>query len=529
MSSKSIKRTALLSSIALLGAVVSGCGNGGGSEASSSPSSSPSSSSSASNPASTDAATPQATADSGKKIKLEVIETGNNLPAPDQDIIKKELDKALNVDFNLTVYASGDDYKNQLNVRMASGNFPDLFALDRQQLIEFSKQGLLLDLTPYMDRLKQASDFIGEENVKKGAVGGKIFAISKSSQIPYNTYFIRKDWLDNLKLEVPKTIEDLKAVAAAFTNDDPDQNGKKDTFGLTGGELNGAFAPVFGAFGVGSPGSIYEKDGKLMNALYDPAMKDALAFIKDMIATGSVDPELLANTALQHQEKAFKGQAGIIWIDWPNMTKENMIEQIKAVNPKAEWIQMEPPAGPAGKFDGSWEIGNTPGRYAIPKALEKDPEKLQRVFDLLNYVSDPKGGSLLVQFGVEGTHFTKEGDKIVMTDKAGEVGYSWLYQFTGRPELSYLQTKFVPQAAFIKFAGDQPRIQTLNGFVDLPEGYVASDADRYIKEELAKFAYGQRDLGEYDKFLKTLETTMKYKLFMDAAQAQLTALGYGTK
>ncbi|MFC3797972.1 extracellular solute-binding protein [Cohnella sp. GCM10012308] len=526
MSSKSIKRaSALLTSFALLGAVVSGCGNGGGSEASSSPASP----SSASNPPNTDSASPTASANTDKKIKLEVIETGNNLPPPDQDIIKKELDKALNVDFNLTVYASGDDYKNQLNVRMASGNFPDLFALDRQQLIEFSKQGLLLDLTPYMDRLKQVTDFIGEENVKKGAVGGKVYAISKSSQIPYNTYFIRKDWLDNLGLEVPKTIEDLKAVAAAFTNDDPDKNGKKDTFGLTGAELNGAFAPVFGAFGVGTPGSVYEKDGKLVNALYDPAMKDALAFIKDMIATGSVDPELLANTAMQHQEKAFKGQAGIIWIDWPNMTKENMIEQIKAVNPKAEWIQIEPPAGPAGKFDGAWEIGNTPGRYAIPKALEKDPEKLQRVFDLLNYVSDPAGGSMLVQFGVEGTHYTKDGDKVVMTDKAGEVGYSWLYQFTGRPEMAYLQSKFVPQAAFIKFANDQPRIQTLNGFVDLPEDYVASDADRYIKEELAKFAYGQRDLGEYDKFLKTLETTMKYKLFMDAAQEQLAALGYGNK
>nr|WP_271754153.1 extracellular solute-binding protein [Cohnella sp. JJ-181] len=525
-----MKRTsAILTSFALLAAVVSGCGNGGDSEASSSPSSSPSASPAASPSASTDSASPSASGASGKKIKLEVIEVGNNLPTPDQDIIKKELDQALNVDFNLTVYGSGDDYKNQLNVRMASGNFPDLFALDRQQLLEFSKQGLLLDLTPYMDRLGQVKDFIGEENVKKGAVDGKIYAISKSSQIPYNTYFIRKDWLASLNLEVPKTIEDLKAVAAAFTNDDPDKNGKKDTFGLTGAELNGAFAPVFGAFGVGSPGSVYEKDGKIVNALYDPDMKAALAFIKDMIATGSVDPELLANTALQHQEKAFKGQAGIVWIDWPNMTKENMIEQIKAVNPNAEWIPIEPPAGPAGKFDGSWEIGNTPGRYAIPKALEKDPEKLQRVFDLLNYVSDPKGGSLLVQFGVEGTHYTKDGDKVVMTDKASEVGYSWLYQFTGRPEMSYLQTKFVPQAEFIKFANNQPRIQTLNGFVDMPEGYVASDADRYIKEELAKFAYGQRDLGEYDKFLKTLETTMQYKLFMDAAQEQLAALGYGSK
>ena len=465
---------------------------------------------------------------SNEAISLEVIENGNNLPSPDKDPIKKELDKALNIDLNLTVYASGDDYKNQLNVRMASGNFPDLFMVDRQQMVEFAKQGLLLELTPYLDRLAQVKEFIGEESLKKGMVDGKIYAIAKSPQIPYNTYWIRKDWLDALGLQVPGTIEELKEVTVAFTERDPDGNGKKDTFGLTGGKL-GAFAPVFGAFGVGTPGTFYVKDGKIVNALYDPAMKDALAFIRDLVATGSVDPELLANTGLQHQEKAIKGQAGIIWIDWPNLTKEQFVEQIKTVNPNAEWIQMAPPQGPGGRYDGTWDIGNTPARFAVPKALEKEPEKLQRVFDLLNYVSDPDGGSLLVQFGVEGVHYKRENGNIVMTDKAAEVNHSWLYQFTGRPEMSYLKAKFANQVEYIEFANNQPRIETLNGFVDLPEGYVAGDADRFIEEELVKFIYGKRPLEEYDDFLQTLATTMNYQLLLDAAEKQLRALGFGNQ
>ncbi|WP_309118249.1 extracellular solute-binding protein [Paenibacillus sp.] len=518
----------LTAAVLLVGTALAGCSGGNGGAAT--PSDAAEGGKGAAGSGQTPAATPADAGDasSGKTIKLEIIEGGNNLPSPDQDIIKQELDKALNIDLNLTVYASGDDYKNQLNVRMASGNFPDLFAVDRQQLIEFSKQGLLLDLTPYMDKLQQVQTFIGEDSLKKGMVDGKVYAISKSPQIPYNTYFIRKDWLDKLQLQVPTTIEELKAVSVAFANDDPDGNGKKDTFGLTGGKLNGAFAPVFGAHGVALPEQFYVKDGKVVNSLYDPAMKDALAFIKSMIDTGSVDPELLANTALQHQEKAIKGQAGIIYIDWPNLTKEQFVEQIATVNPETEWIQIAAPAGPGGQYDGTWDIGATPGRYAVPKALEKDPEKLQRVFDLLNYISDPEGGSMLVQFGVEGTHYTLDGDKVVMTDKAGDVGYSWLYQFTGRPEMEYLQAKFAKQAAFIEFANDQPRIQALNGFIDLPEGFVAADANRYIEEELAKFAYGKRDLAEYDDFLKTLETTMNYKALLDSAVQQLNALGYGS-
>jgi putative aldouronate transport system substrate-binding protein len=504
--------------ISLLGALLAGCSGGGDTKTNSNASSS--------------GGEPVKEAN-GKPVKLEIIGIGNNLPTPDKDIIKQELDKALNIDLGLTVYPSKDDYVNQLNVRMSSGNFPDLFIVDnRQQLVQYANQGLLLDLTPYMDKLQQTVNYIGEESVKKSMVDGKVFAITKSPQIPYNTLWIRKDWLDKLKLQVPTTIEQLKDVAVAFTTQDPDGNGKPDTFGLTGSKLL-AFSSVFGAFGVGMPvdvgmpGNFYEKDGAIVNALYDPAMKDALSFIQQMIASGAVDPELMANNALQHQEKAIKGQAGIVYIDWPNMTKQQFVDQIKTVNPNAEWVQIAAPSGPGGQFDGPWDIGAAPGRVAIPKALEKDPEKLQHVFDLLNYISNPDGGSMLVQFGVKDTHFTLDNGKPTMTDKAGDVGYSWLYQFTGRPEMEYLQAKFATQSDFIKFANDEPRIKALNGFIDNPEGFNSADAIRYIEEEITKFIYNKRPLSEYDAFINTLETSMNYKAYLDSGYEQLKALGYG--
>lgn len=498
----------------MLVSLVAGCSGGGGNK------------NGVNDPVSTKKPAPEVTETTGKPVKIEIIETGNNLPSPDKDIIKQELDKALNIDLNLTVYPSGDDYSNQMNVRMASGNFPDLFMVDRQQLIQFSKQGLLLDLTPYMDKLEQTVAFIGEDSVKKGMVDGKVYGISKSPQIPYNTYWIRKDWLDKLQLQVPETVEQLSAVAEAFTKNDPDGNGKPDTFGLTGGKI-GAFAPVFGAFGVGMPGDFYEKDGVVVNSLYDPAMKDALEFIRTMIASGSVDSELLANSGLQHQEKAIKGQAGIVYIDWPNITKEQFVEQIKTVNANAQWLQIAAPTGAGGQHDGSWDIGATPGRFAIPKALEKDPEKLQKVFDLLNYISNPDGGSMLVQFGVKDTHFKLDNGKPIMTDQAGDVGYSWLYQFTGRPEMEYLQAKFSSQSESIEFANNQPRIQALNGFIDNPEGYNPVDSNRFIEEEFAKFIFNKRPIDQYAAFLQTLETSMNYKTFLDSAAVQLQALGYG--
>ncbi len=48
----------------------------------------------------------------------------------------------------------------------------------------------------------------------------------------YTTYMIRKDWLDNLGLSMPTTLEEFEEVCRAFTEDDPDKNGENDTFAL---------------------------------------------------------------------------------------------------------------------------------------------------------------------------------------------------------------------------------------------------------------------------------------------------------
>lgn len=498
---KQIKAIALPSALMLLSAALAGCTAAGGSGSGEGEG-------------------------SGQAMKLEIMQSASGLPSPDKDFIKQELDKALQADIALSAYGSADDYQNQLNVRMASGNLPDLFGVNKAQIQQYQKQNLLLDLTPYLDKLQPVIDFIGEDTLKKGMIDGKVYAIPKAPGIPSMSIWIRKDWLDNLKLDVPETLDEFFEVARAFTQDDPDRNGKHDTIGYTGGSLS-TFAPLYGSFGTVNPGEFFVKDGKIVNSLYDPAMKEALTFFHKMISAGVVDPEIMANTGLLHQEKAIKGQAGMLFIDWANISKDDIVEQIKTVNPKAEWIQLATPRGPGGAYANSWDIGNAGAMYAIPRSLEKDPEKLNKLFELLNYVSSGEG-SRLVQFGIEGRHYNMEGDTVVPTELMGkEAGYTWLYQFTGRPEREYLKVKFKNQADYIEFASNLPRIEVLNGFLSYPEGYNPADANRYLEEEFTKFVYGQRPISEYDDFLKTMETTMNYKLYVESATEQLQALGYG--
>jgi putative aldouronate transport system substrate-binding protein len=282
---------------------------------------------------------------SGERPVIELLlNTGDQLPPDDRNFIKQALDEALGIDLRLVGFASDDDLRTQLNVRMAAGNAPDLIRVTRATMSEYAQKGMLLDLTPYAAELEGVKSLVGEDALTKGMIGETLYAIPRTPDPLYHTYWIRTDWLENLGLEMPETLEELREVLVAFREQDPDGNGNKDTYGLTGQSLS-TFGPIFAAFGVtapasawgtGSPDALYLEDGQLVNGLNDPDMAAALEYIRQLIADDLVDPEWPANTGLRHQEKAFQGVAGVVYAHWAHMARANFIEQYKAINPDAE-------------------------------------------------------------------------------------------------------------------------------------------------------------------------------------------------
>ncbi|MEK3912313.1 extracellular solute-binding protein [Paenibacillus sp. FSL H7-0331] len=467
-----------------------------------------------------------ADAKSKEPVKISMSLEGAGLPSPQEDWIKKELDKRLNTDISVTTIQGMNDYMNQMKIRSAAGNMPDLMMVDLATLNDFAQKGLLLDLTPHMDTdLKQAKDFMGVNLLKKGMVNGKNYAITRIADVPFSSYWIRQDWLTALNLKKPTTLEELYAVGKAFTEQDPDGNGKKDTYGFTGVEFN-TFAPILGSYGLGLPGSSYVKDNKLFNAYYDPNMPAALEYLKKLVTENLVEPQFMTNKGTMARDQAIQGKAGIVFAGWTEIGKQEFIDQYKTVNPKADWVQMESPKGPSGQFDSAYDMEKPSRLLVIPKSVDKNPEKLKKIFELLNYVSG-KEGNRLVMYGIEGRHYTVNGDKIELTEAMAKEGnYFHLYQMTGRPNEEYLKVKFPKEEAYMKFALKLPRLNNIDSSIIPPAGYNATDADRYGKEEIVKFIYNKRPLSEYPAFLKTMEDTFKYKLLMDEAQKRAKELEF---
>src|SRR5690606_31537463 len=159
--------------------------------------------------------------------KFSVFVSGSNMVPAEQDVITKQLNKDLNMNMEFNVVTT--EYAQQLNVRMAGGNAPDVFQVDKNQLHEYAKQDLLLDIEPYLNQMPQIQANYSKEDLDRSRVNGSLYAIPKRPYLPMSSLWVRQDWLDKLGLDRPKTLEDMKAIAVAFKNDDPDGNGKPDT------------------------------------------------------------------------------------------------------------------------------------------------------------------------------------------------------------------------------------------------------------------------------------------------------------
>ncbi|WP_426446716.1 extracellular solute-binding protein [Paenibacillus sp. S-38] len=462
-------------------------------------------------------------AKSAGPVSITMARAGSPSAIPKEDFVKKELDAKLGINFKLDL-TDDKEHANKLSVLAASQNLPDLLEIKEKDLsvyYQMARNGLLLDLTPYLDKLGAVKKQVGEEGFTKGKVDGKVFGFSQAPRIVPQGFWIRKDWLDKLGLKSPTTMDELLEVAKAFTEKDPDGNGKKDTYGISGTrEIERGF---LGVHGTTEPNKFYIQDGKLINSLYDPNMKKGIEEFQRFLKAGVVDPELFTNKVTDVTDKAAKGFAGIFYEQWAGLVRDEHVKKMKEINPNAELVLL--PALQGAKNVRFNDVGQITAIIAIPKKLEKDPEKLNKVFELLNYVSEGDGANL-VYYGQKDVHWKQEGDKIVLTEKKGEASYTWLYQLTGRPEMDYLMTKFPPQAALIKESSALPELKVYNGFVIPPKGFNVTDANRFIGEEMLKFYTGKAKVEDYDAFLASLEKTFNFKVYLEEADKTLKGLGY---
>lgn len=269
--------------------------------------------------------------------------------------------------------ATGLDFNQKLSLCIAGNSLPDaVVAPDRTYFTAAAKADMLYDLTDVF--AEYASQALLDTHASTGGRAVQISSIDGRLKAMPNTsvgtdgvivMFIRQDWLDQLGLEVPKTVSEISEVARAFKDANLGANGV--TIPIIGSDKNsrvyhnflnsanwaGTFDPVFQAYDA-YPGYWLDVDGKVEYGTLSAGTKAALEVLAQWYAEGLIDPEI--GTRDQRADPINAGQVGIFFGPWWAMGYG--YADIWKNTPDANWQSY-----PVYADDGQWythmkEVGN---------------------------------------------------------------------------------------------------------------------------------------------------------------------------
>ncbi|MFJ9738472.1 extracellular solute-binding protein [Streptomyces sp. NPDC101166] len=120
------------------------------------------------------------------------------------------------------------NFDQQLQSRASIRDLPDVLVNDTALMGSYQAQGLLEPIDP--------ASVAGHDQIDAKTWATTVGIDGTHYGIPYSrqamTLMVRKDWREKLGLPQPKTWADMLTLAKAFADDDPDGDGKKDTYGM---------------------------------------------------------------------------------------------------------------------------------------------------------------------------------------------------------------------------------------------------------------------------------------------------------
>lgn len=184
--------------------------------------------------------------------------------------------------------------------------------LDPVSAQELYQRGILVDLAPYLAQhapnfyaLMQADPSIREAITLPDGV---IAALPFVNQTPgQNILWINKEWLENLKLSMPKTIEDLEAILTAFKTRDPNRNGRNDEVPLS---FIGPYDLKYLAHAWGliaNDYNVFVREGTVQYMPSQPAFRDFLRWSHKMYADGLFDRDAFTTIDSLRRQTDAKG------------------------------------------------------------------------------------------------------------------------------------------------------------------------------------------------------------------------------
>ncbi|MBA4866747.1 extracellular solute-binding protein [Streptomyces sp. PSKA54] len=334
--------------------------------------------------------------------------------------VETALEKHTGTEFELQ-WVPAASTEEKLNAALASEQLADLVTLgpvESTTVRSALTSGMFWDVEKYLKDFPNLAK-IDATTKDSARIDGKLYGVPYQKIKARYGVVVRQDWLDKLGLEVPHTIDELTKVAQAFTEDDPDGNGKDDTVGFYDREESFlvGFESLTGYFGAGS-GFEVTADGKVVPAFTTDAFKEAMKWYRGVYENGWVNQEFVTVQKQNQQDGIARGKGGIVVTGLFEAKNYNALAKSADPDTPMEWALINDMTyKDVPRRILSDTNGGMGGWLAIPKKNVPTEDELRKVLGFIDKLMDKKAYGLMTN-GIEGEHYKVDGDGVVtITDQ----------------------------------------------------------------------------------------------------------------
>ncbi len=349
----------------------------------------------------------------GSKITKEVFEP--TLLLLDYDYEKmhvfQEAFKYTNVKPKAFV-ATTADANQHFEMMLAGGEkMADIAGASVSRINSAAVEGAFIDLLPLIEEhapnIKAYFEEFPEYKAQCLASDGKLYVIPTTYDSSASEgFFIRKDWLDKLGLEVPTTVDEYHDALLAFKTQDPNGNGKADEIPyFYRNQTWYGLVQLFGAYHR----DYIDDNGKFHRGFFEPEFKVAMENLIQWNKEGLIDPEW--ETRTNAREELLGNNLGGATHDWFSSTGSftKNVRENHAGEAWAEKFDFAPIAPPADINGEVKEIYSRPKMRGIGWGISSTNEYPVETIKYFDWWFTEQG-KLTYWYGMEGTDYVKEAD-----------------------------------------------------------------------------------------------------------------------
>ena len=438
--------------------------------------------------------------------------------------------------------------KEQFNLLIASRDLPDMIEYNWNAFDGGPQAAIDQDIIYPLNEYIESS----APNFKKAISEGEYAqSYDKGSKTDTGEYFafpcfnvgedrifggamIRKDWLDELGLDIPETIDEWTNVLTAFKEK---KGAEAPLTGTATYFMPGTHSVFNGAFDVAAT-RLYVEDGKVKFSPYEKGYKEYITLLHDWYKKGLLDKDFSNIQGTAVDSKMLNGTSGAV-IGYLGGSMGKYLKQMESTDPKYNLVCAPYPVKEKGQQNhfGMYQKDVSQRYVAITKNC-KDPEGAVKWLDKWY----GKDGYMLMNFGVEGSTYNMQDGKPVYTDKIlhNPDGLSINEALSLDCRATSAAPGFQQAPEYLEQYYEYP--QQVEGFkmwaataavtrdYVLPDGVFATadeekelaalntDISTYVSEMYTKFVTGDEPLDNYDNFLATLKDSLNADRYIEIQQ-----------